>query len=67
MDAGLTPLEAIAAGTRVGAEILGLEDLGTLTPGKSADFLVLDANPVEDIANTTEIAAVYRRGLAIAR
>jgi imidazolonepropionase-like amidohydrolase len=67
VDAGLTPLEAISAGTRVGAEILGLDDLGTLAPGKSADFLVLDANPVENIANTTKIAAVYRSGLAIER
>jgi len=67
VEAGLTPLEAISAGTRVGAEILGLDDLGTLAPGKSADFLVLDANPVKDIANTTKIAAVYRKGLAIDR
>jgi len=41
--------------------------LGTLAPGKSADFLVLDQNPLENIANTTKIAAVYRRGLAIDR
>jgi imidazolonepropionase-like amidohydrolase len=67
VDAGLSPLEAIAAGTSVGAAILGLDDLGTLAPGKSADFLVLDANPLENIANTTKIAAVYRRGLAIDR
>ena len=67
VDAGLTPLEALAAGTRVGAEVLGLRDLGTLAPGKSADFLVLDENPVENIANTTKIAAIYRKGLAIAR
>jgi len=67
VEAGLTPLEAITAGTSVGAEILGLRDVGTLAPGKSADFLVLDANPVENIANTTKIAAVYRSGLAIER
>jgi imidazolonepropionase-like amidohydrolase len=67
VDAGLTPLEAISAGTRIGAEILRLEDMGTLSPGKSADFLVLDANPVENIANTTKIFAVYRKGLALDR
>jgi imidazolonepropionase-like amidohydrolase len=65
VDAGLAPLEAIAAGTQVGAEILGIHDLGTLSRGKSADFLVLNANPVEDIANTTRIAAVYRKGIRI--
>jgi len=65
VDAGLTPLEAIAAGTRVGAKILGLADLGSLAPGKSADFLVLDANPLENIANTAKIAAVYRKGFPI--
>jgi imidazolonepropionase-like amidohydrolase len=65
VEAGLTPLEAISAGTKTGAEILGLRDLGELAPGKSADFLVLDASPLESIANTTRIAAVYRRGVRI--
>jgi imidazolonepropionase-like amidohydrolase len=65
VDAGLTPLEAIAAGTSVGAQILGLDDLGTLARGKSADFLVLDQSPLDNIANTTKIGAVYRKGLAI--
>lgn len=67
VDAGLTPLEAISAGTAAGAAILRLDDLGTLAPGKSADFLVLDANPLESIANTTKIAAVYRKGVPIER
>ena len=62
VDAGLSPLEAITAGTKVGAEILGLDDLGTLSPWKSADFLVLDASPLENVANTTKIGAVYRKG-----
>jgi imidazolonepropionase-like amidohydrolase len=67
VDAGLTPLEAIGAATRVSAEVVGLTDLGTLTAGKSADFVVLDANPLEDIRNTLTIVDVYRRGRAIDR
>jgi imidazolonepropionase-like amidohydrolase len=64
---GMTPLEAITAGTSVAASVLRLDDLGTLAPGKSADFLVLEANPLEDIASSTRIAAVYRKGRPIDR
>ena len=64
---GMTPLEAISAGTSVAASVLRLDDLGALAPGKSADFLVLDANPLEDIAHTTRIAGVYRKGKPIDR
>jgi imidazolonepropionase-like amidohydrolase len=67
MDAGLTPTEAIAAGTRVGAEVLGAKQLGTLAAGKSADFIVLDANPLDNIVNTRKIARVYLRGAEIDR
>jgi len=67
VDAGLTPLQAIRAGTEISAAILGLRDMGTLASGKRADFLVLDANPVDNIANTRKIAAVYRGGQAIER
>ena len=49
-DAGMTPQQAIAAGTREAAACLGLErDLGTLAPGKLADLIVVDGNPLEDI------------------
>jgi imidazolonepropionase-like amidohydrolase len=51
VDAGLTPMEAIVAGTRSGAELLGVEDeLGTLAPGKVADVLVVDGDPLDDIS-----------------
>ena len=67
VGAGLTPMEAIAAATSGAAELIGLTDRGALTPGKSADFIVLDANPLEDIRNTRRIAGVYLRGRKIDR
>lgn len=67
VKAGLTPSQAIVAGTRNAAQILGLDEVGTVVVGKSADFLVLDANPLDDIANTRKISAVYLRGAEINR
>ncbi len=64
---GLTPAQAIVAATSRPAELLGLEDLGTLAAGKSADFIVLDANPLDDIRNTRRIADVYLRGARLDR
>ena len=64
---GLTPMEVIVAATRVNAEILRLDDLGTVAPGQSASFVVLDADPLVDILNTRRIAAVYLRGEAVDR
>jgi imidazolonepropionase-like amidohydrolase len=64
---GITPAQALIAGTRTSAEILGLDDLGTIAPQKSADFVVLDGNPLLDITNTRTIARVYLRGRAVDR
>jgi imidazolonepropionase-like amidohydrolase len=64
---GLTPMQALVIGTRNSAQNLGLTDLGTLAAGKSADFIVLDANPLDDIANTRRINRVYLRGEEIPR
>jgi imidazolonepropionase-like amidohydrolase len=58
---GLTPAEAIVAATRDSAAAVGL-NTGLVAPGRSADFVVLDANPLEDIVNSRRIAAVYLRG-----
>ena len=59
---GMTPAQAIVAATSRPAELMGLTDLGTLAVGKRASFLVLDANPLDDIRNTRTIADVYLDG-----
>ena len=64
---GLSPSEAIVAATSRPAELLGIADMGTLAAGKSADFVVLDANPLDDIHNTRKIARVYLRGRMLDR
>ncbi len=64
---GLTAMEVIVAATRVNAEILGLDDLGTVAAGKRASFVVLDADPLADIRHTRRIAAVYLGGEAVDR
>jgi imidazolonepropionase-like amidohydrolase len=65
--AGMTPAQVLVAATRTAAEILRLDRHGTLAPGKSADFIVLDANPLDDITNTRRIADVYLRGVRVDR
>jgi imidazolonepropionase-like amidohydrolase len=65
--AGMTPMQVIVASTKTAAEFLRLNDGGTLEAGKSADLLVLDANPLDDIKNTRKISSVYLRGVAVDR
>ena len=65
--AGMTPADVIVAATSNSADLLALDDLGTLEAGKSADFVVLEANPLDDITNTRRIVDVYLRGTAVDR
>jgi imidazolonepropionase-like amidohydrolase len=63
---GMTPAEAIVAATRDGAEIAKL-NTGLVAGGRSADFIVLDANPLESVSNTRRINKVFLRGQEVPR
>jgi imidazolonepropionase-like amidohydrolase len=65
--AGMTPMQVILASTRDAAQFLRMPEAGQLVPGRNADMLVLDANPLDDIKNTRKISAVYLRGAAVDR
>jgi hypothetical protein len=68
VDAGLTPMQAIQAATRNASQAAGRADLvGTIEPGKRADLVLLDADPLADIANTRRIRAVVTRGRLLDR
>ena len=61
-EAGLTPMQAIVAATGSAARFLNAKDLGTLEPGRWADLVVLDRDPLQDIRNTRSIHAVFIAG-----
>ncbi|PYU22430.1 MAG: amidohydrolase [Acidobacteria bacterium] len=63
VEAGLTPMQAIVAATGTNAGILGgAKQFGTLQAGRAAEFIVLDANPLDDIRNTEKLSAVWQAG-----
>lgn len=68
VGAGLTPLDALRAATLWPAEFLGAADsMGTVAPGKVADLVLLEGNPLEDVGNTRRVRAVVLRGVLLGR
>ena len=64
---GMSPGDALVAATSRAAELIGIPEVGALAVGKQADFLVLDADPLENITNTRKLSAVYLRGALLDR
>ncbi|MBI4885649.1 MAG: amidohydrolase family protein [Acidobacteria bacterium] len=60
--AGMSPMQVIVAATSGAATVSKLDQVGTIAPGKAADLLVLDANPLQDIRNTRQINSVWIAG-----
>ena len=68
VESGLTPMEALQSATRNPAMYFGrLDSMGTIEKGKSADLVLLDADPLADIHNTQKIAGVILRGRYFSR
>ena len=66
-ESGMTPQQVLVAVTRTPAQILRIDDMGSITPGKQASFVVLDANPLDNLANVRKISRVYLRGRELDR
>ena len=65
VQGGMTPMQALRVGTLFPAQTLGLDrDLGSIEPGKLADFVVLERNPLERIENTETVRLVVKNGRA---
>jgi imidazolonepropionase-like amidohydrolase len=64
---GATPAQALASALSTPAAALSLKDVGSLVAGKDASFVVLNANPLDDIKNTRQISAVYLHGTKLNR
>ena len=65
--AGVSATDLLVAATRTGAEFLGQDTIGTVEPGKTADLVIVDGDPLEDITNTRNISAVIQNGQIIDR
>ena len=67
VEAGMTPMQALVAATGTAAAYVKLQDQGIVARDRRADFIVLDANPLDDITNTRRIAQVFVNGREIDR
>jgi imidazolonepropionase-like amidohydrolase len=66
-ESGMTPQQVLVAVTRASAQVLRIADMGSIAPGMQASFVVLDANPLDHLANARKISKVYLRGQEIDR
>jgi imidazolonepropionase-like amidohydrolase len=66
VDAGLAPVDALRSATVLAAQYWGLADRGVIAPGKRADLVLVDGNPLTDISAVSKIAAVWCAGLPVA-
>jgi imidazolonepropionase-like amidohydrolase len=66
VDAGLSAVDALRSATILPARHFGLADRGVIAPGKRADLVLIDGNPLEDISAVSEIAAVWCAGVPVA-
>ena len=63
IESGMTPIQVLSAATKTNAELLGLgSETGTIEPGKSADLIVVDGNPLADIRSLDRVQWVVARG-----
>jgi imidazolonepropionase-like amidohydrolase len=66
VDVGMTPYEVIASGSRVVGDYFG-ENFGTVSVGESADLILVDGNPLEDVKNVSRISGVMARGKYVSK
>ncbi len=64
---GLTPAQAIVTATVAAADLLGRDDIGTLTPGKTADIIAVAASPLDDVTRLEHVDFVIHRGKVVRR
>ena len=67
VDYGMRPAAALRAATSGNATLFGLERLGTIAPGRLADLIAVEGNPLEDITAARRVSRVYRSGQPVPR